>query len=137
MVKRLLLMGWLVAGLVLFLSLFFWRAQGSQALADDIKINEFFPNPPGSSEAGAEFIELINTGSDAIDIGGWKVDDVDGNADAPYAIPAGTTLPPGGIIHFVGTQMGITLNNTSDSVWLIDAGGVVKHAFNYSSTVEG
>ena len=78
MVKRLLLMGWLVAGLVIFLSLFFWRAQGSQALADDIKINEFFPNPPGSSEAGAEFIELINTGSDAIDIGGWKVDDVDG-----------------------------------------------------------
>jgi PKD repeat protein len=106
-------------------------------ISSDIKINEFFPNPPGASEAAFEFIELINIGSSSVDISGWRIDDVDGNSDGPYAIPAGTTLAAGGIIHFLGTTTGVTLNNTNDSVRLIDGAGSVVQVFTYSSTTEG
>ena len=58
-----------------------------------VRINEVESNggTPG------DWVELINTSSAAVDIGGWLFRDNDAaRVTAPAVIPAGTILPPGG-----------------------------------------
>ncbi|MCL8249943.1 lamin tail domain-containing protein [Aeromicrobium fastidiosum] len=59
-----------------------------------VKINEVRSNP------GVDFVELVNTGSEPIDISGWKAVD-SGAAQVPVAIaPASTSIAPGGLYSF-------------------------------------
>ncbi|MDH7487222.1 MAG: lamin tail domain-containing protein, partial [Anaerolineae bacterium] len=66
--------------------------------ATTVKLNEFMPRP-GS---GDEWIELYNSGSYTVDLSGWKLDDSDGGY-APYTIPTGTSIAPGGFLVFYRT----------------------------------
>jgi len=63
----------------------------ASAASTDVKINEVESNvgSPG------DWVELYNSGADAVDISGWKFLDND-NTHTPYAIPAGTLLAAGG-----------------------------------------
>lgn len=96
-------------------------------------INEFLPNPAGP-DTGNEFIELKNTGSEDVDLSDWQLDDMEGGS-APYAIVAGTTLGAGGVKAFLRSETKIALNNTGDSVRLLDPAGVVRSSYVYSSSV--
>jgi hypothetical protein len=66
-------------------------AQPASADSSDLKINEVESNggTPG------DWVEVINNGTTSVDLGGFKFRDND-PTHAQYAIPAGTTLAPGG-----------------------------------------
>lgn len=87
-----------------------------------IKLCEVIYDPPGEEPAD-EMIKICNSGSTAIDIGGWELTDGEGT----YDIPAGTTIQPGSSWSVFGRTYnptrytrGLYLANTHDSVILID-----------------
>lgn len=100
-----------------------------------IVINEFLPDPAGSDTSG-EFIELLNTGSVVVDVGGWQVDDADGGSSA-YTIPAGTTIAAGGYLSLARAVTKIALNNDGDTVRLLTPDKTVKASFAYGDSSEG
>ncbi len=57
-----------------------------------VVINEIHYNP-ARNEIPAEFVELFNPLPTAVDLSGWRLD-----GGVKYAIPAGTTLAPGGYL---------------------------------------
>ena len=59
-----------------------------------IVINELLPDPDGDDETG-EFIELKNTGSETVDVSGWKLTD---NTQKLYTFPAGQNIAAGGVV---------------------------------------
>ena len=111
-------------------------------------INEIRANEPGSNTAG-EFVELVNVGGTAANIGGWTISD--GTA-VRHTFTAGTMLNPGkAIVVFAGASAipaslsnavaassgGLSLNNSSDTVTVRDGAGVVKNSFSYTSALAG
>jgi hypothetical protein len=86
----------------------FWRASalsgGSPGWDDSgvipnpgaVVINEIFAY---STSGGSDWIELHNTTTEPINIGGWFISDSDANL-VKYEIAAGTTIAPGGYIVF-------------------------------------
>jgi Lamin Tail Domain len=111
-------------------------------------INEIRANEPGSNTVG-EFVELVNIGVTAANIGGWTISD---GLSVRHAFAAGTTLNPGkAIVVFGGASAipgglsnalaassgGLSLNNGSDTVTLRDSGGTSKNSFAYTSALSG
>lgn len=103
--------------------------------SDAVVINEWLPDPVGSDTSG-EFIELFNTGSSAVDVGGWQVDDADGGSSA-YTIPAGTSIAAGGYLSLTRAVTKIALNNDGDTVRLLTPDGTAKGSFAYDDSSEG
>jgi len=111
-------------------------------------INEIRANEPGSSTTG-EFVELVNVGGTAANIGGWTISD--GTA-VRHTFAAGATLNPGkAIVVFGGASAipaglsnavaassgGLSLNNGGDTVTVRDGAGVVKNSFSYTTALAG
>jgi endonuclease/exonuclease/phosphatase family metal-dependent hydrolase len=116
--------------------------------AAQVIINEIRANEPGSDTAG-EFVEIVNIGGTAANIGGWTVSD--GTA-VRHTFAAGTMLNPGkAIVVFAGASAipaglsnavtassgGLSLNNSSDTVTVRDSGGAVRNSFAYTSALAG
>jgi endonuclease/exonuclease/phosphatase family metal-dependent hydrolase len=111
-------------------------------------INEICANEPGSNTAG-EFVEIVNIGGTAVNIGGWTVSD--GTA-VRHTFAAGTVLNPGravvvfasasaipgGLSNAVAaTSGGLNLSNSGDTVTMRDGGGAVRNSFAYTSGLAG
>lgn len=103
--------------------------------SDKLIINEFLPDPTGDDGEG-EFMELKNQGSELVDLASWQLDDKDGGSGA-YTVPAGITIAAGEIKLFKRTETKITLNNSDDSVRLLDPLGRIKAEYSYGATKEG
>ncbi|WP_426755271.1 lamin tail domain-containing protein [Myxococcus sp. Y35] len=66
-------------------------------------INEYLPqthNIPGTStpDYDQQFVELVNSGTTAVDLGGWKIHDANSQAGIDpvrHVFPAGTMIQPG------------------------------------------
>ena len=90
-----------------------------------VVINELLANSQGS---GPDWIELHNTTTDAIDIGGWFLSD-DANDLTKYQIAAGVRIPAGGYVVFYedkhfgnsadpGCKEPFALSRTGETVYL-------------------
>ena len=100
---------------------------------DTIVINEFLPNPKGSDTEG-EFVELKNTGSEEVDLEGWRIDDGEGGS-SPYKIPAGVSLAGGDYYVFWRADTKLAFNNGGDEVKIFDPAGNIKSSFVYEEEV--
>ena len=96
-------------------------------VSNGTRINEVSPAPApmdgdgdGELDEPDEWIELYNSGSTVANLGGWMLDDGAGGS-APYRIPEGTLLQPGGFILFYGQGTGIVLDDGGDEVRLLRA----------------
>ena len=85
-------------------------------------ISEVFPDPVGVDSG--EFIELGNTGTTTVDLGGLLLDDAEGGS-RPFRIPDGLIVAPEEFLVFEKIQTRLTLNNTSDSVRVLSPTGTV------------
>lgn len=110
------------------------KVLGTKIYTSQIKINELYPNPPGS-DTDDEFIELYNTSAKTVDITDWKLGD---GSKKRYTITEGS-IPPGGYLVMKRSMTGIALNNSGgESVGLYDPNGAIVEQAQYTgSAAEG
>lgn len=95
----------------------------------EVLINEYVAAPQTTETT--EWVELYNTASETLDIGGMYVDDIEAGGGAPQQIPAGTTIDAGG--YYV-LELGSYLNNGGDDVRLLaDDSSTVHDSTSYTS----
>jgi hypothetical protein len=83
-------------------------------------INEWFPNPVGNDNAG-EFIELYNSGSNAINLSGYSLSD---GAKKQFSL-AGYSIPANGYLVLKHVQTKLALKNSDGGLWLYGPGDQV------------
>ncbi len=99
-----------------------------------LRINEFLPNPQGSDEF--EWIELYNNSSTTLNLSGFKADDEEGGS-RPYDFAASTTISGFSYLMVNKKESRLSLNNTQDSVRLLNPAGQVLTAVDYQQPLEG
>ena len=106
-----------------------------------LRLNEVLPAPAeidwngdGTANTNDEWIEVYNRGSAAIDLGGWLLDDIAAGGSAPYVIPAGNLLEPGGFLVLFRDRTGVTLNNDGDTVRLLGPDAAEVDTFTYAKS---
>ncbi|HET7718428.1 MAG TPA: lamin tail domain-containing protein, partial [Acidimicrobiales bacterium] len=94
-----------------------------------VKINEI----ESSQGVPGDWVELVNTGTSLADVSGWVFKDSDDSHS--FAIPAGTTIPPGGFLVLEEAAFGFGLGSadaarifTPGAVFLVDAHSWTAHA---------
>lgn len=99
----------------------------------DLRIVELLPNPRGSDEQ-CERIRLRNSGAEAVDLRGWRVRDA---SSSTWALDVLGSLAPGRSTVLWREGRGMSLNNTGDTVELIDDQGRVLQKVEYPEVLEG
>lgn len=97
-----------------------------------IVINELLPSPIGADEEG-EFIEVKNTGNKGVQLFGWTLRDA--TKGTGYRFPKGSSIGPKKILAISRAVTKIALNNTSDTVQLLDPKGKVISRVTYAKPV--
>ena len=92
-----------------------------------IIISEIYPYP----NFGDEFIELFNTTNQDIDITGWKLADLAKNYTLSGIIPAKSYK------LYNQSETKIALNNTSETITLIDNYNQIQSSTSYSKSYKG
>lgn len=118
-----------------------------------ITINEFMADPEGSDD-GLEWVELYNSGSDAVDLSGWTVRKAtSASSTSDFVLPDGTSVEAGGFLLVGGSLVAdadvvfgddedeseLSLGNASsgaDAVMLLHCGGVVSDTVIYGTSNE-
>ena len=101
-------------------------AQGVAGVAGHVVINEIDTNPPGSDTANvAEWVELYNPTSEAVEIGGWQISSTTGLRKA-MTIPEGTSIKPGQYLTY--TYERIWFADVGETAELRDGDGTVIHS---------
>lgn len=96
-----------------------------------IFINEVHANPEGD-EVTEEFIELYNPGSVSINLNQWILED----ASKPFIIE-NLAIQAQEYVTLYREQTSLGLNNSGESLTLIDPFGAVIDSMNFDHTVEG
>jgi DNA/RNA endonuclease YhcR with UshA esterase domain len=97
----------------------------------DIHLNELIPNPTGLDTTD-EWIEVVNDGTQTVSLEGWQLTD-----QTSYYTIGALTITPGEYVVFEIGDTGISLNNTGDTLYLIDPFGGIIHGTTYASGEEG
>jgi len=96
-----------------------------------VVINELFPKP---SDEVSEWIELYNNGVDAVDLGGWKLENTNGDKKV-YTFASGTVIQPYTFLTIFQLQTSISLNNGGDTVKLTNANNSEADSKGFPSTI--
>lgn len=111
-----------------------------------LRVNELMTGSTGA--ASNEFVEIVNSGAAAADIGGFKLAyrSASGTSDVTLAtVPAGTTLSAGGFYLFAGSgyagtrapdqSFSAAIAATGGGVALRDSGGAIVDSIGYGDAV--
>ena len=112
---------------------------------NNIKINEFFPNPDGS-DSGYEWIELYNTSDQAIRLDSWSIETAASSWASKFVFPPETEIAANSFFLIGGkmvpsevadltSESALSLGNAStgfDGVRIIDCPGDVEDTVLYS-----
>ena len=79
-----------------------------------IYIKEVLPNPVGRDTEG-EWIKIVNTGDNSIDMSGWKVYDASGKT---FSFKQGYSIAPNKEATLTYQETRIVLNNSGDTLTL-------------------
>ena len=130
-------------GIVISGMLFFAQVLHTESA---VVINEILADPPSGDRGDAnrdgtrdgnkdEFVEILNTGAESIDIGGWQLSDLKPGSKGPFTFPENTRIDPGEYIVLFGGgtptgfegkvfvddgRIGGGLSNSGDAVFLIN-----------------
>jgi hypothetical protein len=91
-----------------------------------IRLNEVLPRPytvdwdgDGVADPYDAWIELVNMEPEAVDLGGWALDDIPYGGTLPYVFPEGTVLGPGDFLAVYRSTTGVALNQDADIARLL------------------
>ncbi|MES1164477.1 MAG: lamin tail domain-containing protein, partial [Verrucomicrobiota bacterium] len=127
--------------------------------APRVFISEVHPSGSGNTSYKADWFEVTNTGTTAVDITGWKMDD-DNSAGGPVALNGVTSIAPGQSVVFIESSApvdigafqtawfgsnvpadftigtyggtGVGLSTSGDGVSLFDSGGIKVTGVSFS-----
>ncbi len=90
-----------------------------------VRINELSSNSP-------DFVELVNTGAEAVDLSGWVLkDSTDNNS---YTFPSGSSIAAGAILGLSGEGVDFAFGlGNGDSVRLLSPEAVLIDSYAYPS----
>lgn len=97
----------------------------------EIMLNEIFPAPPKGEE---EWIELYNQGNETAYMAGWLLKDASGRV---FTLTADTTILPHGFFILKKSQTRLALNNTGDTVILLNPIGEIIDETSYPAAKIG
>lgn len=121
----------LIISIISYFSLPFWFPDLT-AVQAVVVINEIFPKPvPDETD---EWIELYNTGPDAISLGNWRLENTSGTKKT-YTMAASAQIPVGGIITLYQSQTGLNLYSEGDTVNLFNPENSLVDSQSYTSTL--
>lgn len=113
---------------------------------DKVFINEFHPDPDGT-DRGSEFVEILNGSTTTVDLTGWTFGDA---TNSQRHVFDGTLLGPGDglvlydtgdhsdIVNALTSSTGyLSLNNSGDTLSLVDPLGIVVDSVEYSRSDSG
>jgi hypothetical protein len=103
--------------------------------SDDIYVNELLPNPAGSDDG--EWIELYNNGDSDINLNGWQLDDIQNGGSKPYLFDETYEIKAHSFLVIEKKDSKLSLNNSSDTVNLIDPSNNLVNSVVYTNSVEG
>ncbi len=92
-----------------------------------------YPNTTGSDEE-EEYITIENTGTEAIDLLGWSIED---GSTKRFTFEDSTGLAAGATMQVVRPQTKLTLNNGGDTLELIAPDGDVIDLLTYGNSAKG
>lgn len=95
-----------------------------------ITINEVFANPSGDESTG-EFIEVMNQESFEVSLSGWIIADASKQTTLPDL-----RVPANGYLVLHKAQTGLALNNTNETVRLVNTAGQTMTAIAYEAAAE-
>jgi phosphatidylserine/phosphatidylglycerophosphate/cardiolipin synthase-like enzyme len=109
-----------------------------------VMINEALPNPAGT-DAGQEYVELVNVGEAAVDLAGYSLGDATANErhvfGGGHILEVGEALViydrgdhPGALVSTSGS---LSLNNGGDAITLYRPDSSVMDGVIYGATLEG
>ena len=125
---------------------------GPTIIVTDLKINEVMSNPWPSNDSdswpGGEWVEILNTGSEIINLSGWYIEDNAGNKiymDVTHLIDSDSSIPEsfhiaGGhtrIIATNGSSSSGILNNGAEQLHLKLPNGSITHSVSWTNTLNG
>lgn len=96
-------------------------------------ISEFLPDPEGSDDE--EWIEIYNQGEKNINLAGLKLDDEEGGSKI-YTLPE-KIIKAHEYLLISRDESGLALNNTGDSVRLMDSQDKIIDQVDYKKSYEG
>ena len=102
-----------------------------QETSTQILLSELLPNPAGP-DGTDEWIEIENTGNTSVYLGGWQLTD-----GSRYYTIGDLSIQRGEFLLFEVGETKINLNNTGDTVYLIDPFGEIIHGTTYADSTEG
>ena len=91
-----------------------------------VYLKEILPNPAGDDTSG-EWIKLVNSGEEDINLSGWVIKDAGGKA---YSLM--TLAPKNTEIVLPRSLTGIALNNNGDTLYLLSASGETVDSISYT-----
>ena len=99
----------------------------------DIRINEILANPSGN-ESTDEFIEFYNTSDERVNLSSWSIKD--SSTSGKYIFPDNTTIQPKDFLVVYRKVFSFALNNSNETVSLLDPNGNVKDTVSYKTAFE-
>jgi len=94
-------------------------------------IKELLPNPVGPDTDG-EWIKIVNTGDESVDVHGWSLSDTSGKT---FSFQKGTSISSMTEITLKYSQTKIQLNNNGDTLKLRNSVGETVDTLAYSGQV--
>jgi len=123
------------------------------AATAQVRITEVAPWSSGNSEVGADWFELTNFGSSAVDITGWRVDDSSNSFGASLALNGVTSIGAGQSVIFIestggandlfrsnwfgsSSYAGVVIGNYNGSGIGLSTGGDAVNIYNASGVLQ-
>jgi len=97
--------------------------------SERVIITELLPSC-SPSDKECEFIEVFNAGNDSVSLEGWQLTDL----KTHYMFPFDSVIQPSGYFVIERSTSKVTLNNSSDLVYLIDPKGVIINGVEYEKS---
>ena len=116
-----------------------WYALAREVYKQEVIFSEVYPSPvsSGSQLEVEEWVEIANLTDRDVSLAGWSMDDVRDRGSKPHILSADAVVPAAGRLVFTSAQIGVSLNNDGDDLWLLSPDGSIEIGFSYPKIRKG
>ncbi|KKW37004.1 MAG: Micrococcal nuclease-like protein nuclease [Candidatus Peribacteria bacterium GW2011_GWB1_54_5] len=111
-----------------------WYALRREAYRQEVIFSEVYPSPvsSGSKLQTEEWVEIHD-----VSLAGWIFDDALEGGSKPQVLTVDAVVPAAGQLVLTGAQIGVSLNNDGDEVWLFSPDSSIAIGVHYPKVKKG